>query len=305
MKEKNFISAVVYLYNNANYATTFLPMLYQTLDCKFEKFEIICVNDASSDNTKEAIKNCKQRMGNCVLTIVNMSFHQGLEASMNAGIDLAIGDFVYEFDSGTLDFTGETILAAYDKSLTGFDIVAAKSGEGKFTSKMFYKLFNRNSNTQYDLSTESFRLVSRRAINRVYSLSSTRPYRKAQYYSCGLLAAVIDYKRVAETVKVSSGKKGDLALNSIILFTNVAYKVSIAFAIAMMLVTVATAVYVFAVFLVGRPVEGYTTTMFVITGGFFGVFAILAIIIKYLSVIVDLIFKKQKYIVESIEKITG
>ena len=43
--------------------------------------------------------------------------------------------------------------------------------------------------------------------------------------------------------------------------------------------------------------------MFVLTVGFAGVFAILSIIIKYLSLLVDLVFKKQKYMVESIEKI--
>ena len=37
---------------------------------------------------------------------------------------------------------------------------------------------------------------------------------------------------------------------------------------------------------------------------FFSVFAILAVIIKYLSILVDLTFKKQKYMIESIEKLT-
>ena len=49
---------------------------------------------------------------------------------------------------------------------------------------------------------------------------------------------------------------------------------------------------------------GFTTTMLVLTGSFFGVFAILTIIIKYLSLLVNLIFKKQRYLVESIEKIS-
>lgn len=33
------------------------------------------------------------------LTILNMSLHQGVEQAMNAGLDAAIGDFVFEFDS--------------------------------------------------------------------------------------------------------------------------------------------------------------------------------------------------------------
>lgn len=72
----------------------------------------------------------------------------------------------------------------------------------------------------------------------------------------------------------------------------------------MMTATVVTGIYVITVFALDQPVPGFTPIMLVMTGSFFGVFAILAIIIKYLSLLVDLVFKRQKYIIESIEKIT-
>ena len=37
--------------------------------------------------------------------------------------------------------------------------------------------------------------------------------------------------------------------------------------------------------------------------GFFGVFALLTIILKYLSVILNLIFKRQRYLIADIEKV--
>lgn len=43
--------------------------------------------------------------------------------------------------------------------------------------------------------------------------------------------------------------------------------------------------------------------MLVLTLGFFGVFLILAIVLKYLSLLVDLVFRHQKYLVESVEKL--
>ena len=43
--------------------------------------------------------------------------------------------------------------------------------------------------------------------------------------------------------------------------------------------------------------------MFVLTVGFMGMFGVLTIVIKYLSLLVDLVFRHQKYLVESIEKI--
>ena len=67
---------------------------------------------------------------------------------------------------------------------------------------------------------------------------------------------------------------------------------------------IATAIYTVVVFISGEPVAGWTTTMSLLSFAFFGIFAFFAIIIKYLSIIVNLIFKKQKYTIESIEKIT-
>ena len=97
----------------------------------------------------------------------------------------------------------------------------------------------------------------------------------------------------------------DTAINTLILFTDVAYRISIMMSILMMFATLGGVIYTLVIFALKKPVEGYTTTMLVLTGSFFGVFAILAIIIKYLSILVDLNFKKQKYIIESIERITA
>jgi dolichol-phosphate mannosyltransferase len=73
----------------------------------------------------------------------------------------------------------------------------------------------------------------------------------------------------------------------------------------MMFATVGAIVYVISVYLLGNPVEGYTTMMLFAAGAFFALFAVLSVVIKYLSVILGLVFNKQRYVVESIEKITG
>ena len=50
-------------------------------------------------------------------------------------------------------------------------------------------------------------------------------------------------------------------------------------------------------------VEGWISTMSFMALGFFGVFALLTIILKYLSVMLNLIFKKQRYLIMDIEKV--
>ena len=58
-------------------------------------------------------------------------------------------------------------------------------------------------------------------------------------------------------------------------------------------------------FINGTAIEGWTSTVCLVAIGFFGIFIILTIILKYLSVLLDLVFKKQKYLVADIEKIVS
>jgi len=307
-KEENFLSAVIYVHNSELTISNFIKNINEVLKQNFEKYEIICVNDASEDDSVNKIKNTFENLGDSVLSIVNMSFYQGLEASMNAGVDLAIGDFILEFDNDYMDYSTQTIMDVYFHSLKGFDIVAASNSRKLFTSSVFYKLYNRSSSTQYKITTDTFRILSRRAINRIHAMSRTIPYRKALYSNCGLKVDIINYQpevinKITHTKKQIKSRQ-DTAFNTFILFTNIAYKISLSLTTLMMMATLGGLIYTIIIYALGQPVAGYTTMMLVITGSFFGVFAILAIIIKYLSILVDLIFVKQKYTIESIEKIS-
>ena len=125
MKEKNFISAVVYVHNNESNIENFVKQLSTTLNSKFLKYEIIFVNDASTDSTVEKIKKSVEKLSDASISIINMSFYQGKEIAMNAGIDLSIGDFVYQFDNTLIDYDLDIIIQIYEKSLQGYDIVNA------------------------------------------------------------------------------------------------------------------------------------------------------------------------------------
>lgn len=308
-KEKNFISAVVYVHNNEKEIGDFLEKINEKLNSNFEKYEIICVNDSSIDDSVKEIKKVADNINGTIVSIINMSYYQGIELSMNAGVDLAIGDFVYEFDNINIDYDLDTIIKVYYESLKGFDIVGAKANKKeRLTSRIFYKLYNKNSNSMYQIHTESFRILSRRAINRVKAMNKTIPYRKAIYANCGLKLNVIKYDVVKDfnnklNKEIKDTRIG-LAIDSIILFTDVSYKVAIFMSLFMMIVAIITGIYTIVVFLCGQPIAGWTTTMLLLSFAFFGIFAILTIMIKYLSILIDLIFKKQKYLIESIEKIT-
>lgn len=311
-KEKNFVSAVIYIKNVETKIAAFVKSVHYELEKNFEKFEIICVDDCSQDQSVERIRETVKNLEKANVSVLHMSFPHGRELCMTAGVDLAIGDFVFEFDNVELDYDPTVIMEVYYTALKGYDIVSASSdSKKKLTSQLFYNIFNRFTNNQYPLKTESFRIISRRAINRIASMNKTIPYRKAVYANCGLECESCYYqsqstqaKRNHKMERQERRTRRVLAIDSIILFTDVAYRFSIIMTVAMMGIMVLAAVYAIIVFVMGTPIEGWTTTILFLAFAFLGLFGILTIVIKYLSTLIDLVFKKQKYTFESIEKLT-
>lgn len=62
----------------------------------------------------------------------------------------------------------------------------------------------------------------------------------------------------------------NLALDSLTLYTNFGFKASVTVTLCMMALALAELIYTLIIFATGHPVEGWTTTMFVITVGFAG-----------------------------------
>lgn len=308
LKEKNFVSAVIYVHNSAAELKNFIPQVESFFSDHFLKHELIFVNDASEDESVNVIKEISNNYGGVVVTVLNMSYFQGLEKSMTAGVDLAIGDYIFEFDSPLLSFDIDIIGQIYDHCLKGFDIVTAcPKNSSHATSKHFYSIFNRYSNLQYDLQTESFRILSRRAVNRIYATSKTIPYRKAVYANCGLPMDVVYYSECMDIPAAKAEERSanfETAQDALLLYTNLGYKVSMSFSVLMIVSAILAGFYACIVYITGRPVAGWTTTMLFLSVGFFGISMILTILVKYASLILKTVFNRQKYIIKSIDKLT-
>lgn len=311
-KEKKFISLVVYLHNAEEYIEYFMKTVIAVCESCFQDYEIVCVNDGCTDGTVERLKQyLEENRVQAMVNVIHMSFYQGMESAMNAGRDIAIGDFVYEFDDIYVDYEPDMLIKVYEKMLEGYDIVAAGiKGKMRLTSRLFYALYNRTSRMSSKIGPEAFRLISRRAINRIKAMGQYIPYRKAVYSNCGLNMATLyyestDMKERAKNKKVNAERTA-LALDSFIYFTNVLERLSMIVSCTFLLITIIVGIYIITdLFNASHPVEGWLSTMGFLALGFFGVFALLTIILKYLSVVLNLIFKRQRYLVADIEKVVG
>lgn len=309
-KQKSFVSAVIYIHNTEKEIEAFLKTVINTLENNFENSEIICVNDNSMDDSVQIIKKVATIASTASVSILNMSYYHGIEGAMNAGMDLAIGDFVFEFDSVVNEFGEDEIMSVYQKALTGYDIVSASPDrKQKISSKLFYYVFDKFTSLKYEMYTETFRVLSRRVINRIGSMNKTIPYRKAIYANCGLKTTNIKYHVESATNNNRKDKqerryKRGLAVDMLILFTELGYSFAMTMTFIMIAVAVLTGIYSVIVFLVGNPVAGWTTTILFLAFSFFGLFGILTVIIKYLQITVNLVFKRKRYSFEGIEKLT-
>jgi len=312
--EKKFVSTVIYLHDDEKYICSFLDKIVPVIQNEFQQYEVVFVDDCCTDGTIGIIKDwVKNQNIDGVVSIVHMGIYQGLEASMNAGRDASIGDFVFEFDKTIDDFEASMIMDLYKKSQEGFDIVAASAkGSGDGFSRMFYRIFNLNARVSISLQTESFRIISRRAINRIRSMSTYIPYRKMLYSTCGLNHTVIEYtsKMSAKARKehkkknASVWERSDLAFKTFAIYTNVMEKVSFILALFFLLFSVGMIAYsIIDHFVSSNLAEGWTSIVCIMSFGFFGVFTLITIVLRYLSIIIDLNFVKQRMVVEDIEKI--
>lgn len=306
--EKNFISVVVYVHNHEKYIENFIEHITPILENNFEHSEIIFVNDCSTDKSTDKIR-ATFKSDSIACTIINLSNEHQVERAMVAGQDIAIGDFVYEFDTPLIDYKDEEVIRIYKTCLTGFDIVsAAAENKSRFTSRLFYKIFQKYSKNNISLQSERFRILSRRGINRIKNISQTIPYRKAIYFNCGLKAKCETYKPICdidnELLGTQSKGKMNFAVDNLLFFTDIGWRLSFFMSVLMIIFSILIGIYTFVSWFVLTDIaSGWTTMMLFLAICFSGLFVLLTIGIKYLSLILFVNTNRQDYIFESVDKI--
>ena len=206
MKEKKLISVIVYLYNNEDSILDFLSRVVNTINSVFEQFEIIIVNDFSSDASVQKIKEASF-LENYQVTIIQMSFHQGVELSMSAGLDLSSGDFVYEFDSTLIDYNENLILQSIVqniKSVDNFSLICqtiVKNVKNDNNALLFSNLILHYSDKV------QFKDIESEALTKLYSMSLKSQMPSVRFFAIQNLKSdlenLIDFKTQLSELKLS------------------------------------------------------------------------------------------------------
>lgn len=170
----NFLlSIVVPVYNEENNITPLLKRLIPSV--KKYQYEIIFVNDGSSDKTDEVIKKQIEKNKNIRLISFNRNF--GHQMALSAGYKNAKGYAVISLDADLQD-PPEIIPQMIEKWGKGAKIVYAKREKRevdgffkKQTAQIFYKFINFLSDTPIPNDVGDFRLLDKEIINLLNNLS--------------------------------------------------------------------------------------------------------------------------------------
>ena len=107
-------SIIVPVYNVEKYIKKCIDSI---LNQTYKNYEIIIINDGSTDNSSKIINNYKKNKKIKIITQKN----KGLSAARNKGIKLATGDYILFIDSD--DYIDENLLLILNKKITNEDLI--------------------------------------------------------------------------------------------------------------------------------------------------------------------------------------
>lgn len=197
--KKRLLSIVVPCYNEDEVIKSFHDRLSSVMSPMSEivDYEIVYVNDGSSDKTAQIISDFNDEHVN----LVTFSRNFGKEAGTTAGIDYASGDAVVIIDADLQD-PPELIKDMVSIWNEGYDVVYAKrdnrAGETwlkKKTASCFYNVMDKMGPVKMPRNVGDFRLMDRKVVEALKLLPERHRFMKGLFAWVGFKSAPIVYNR--------------------------------------------------------------------------------------------------------------
>lgn len=229
-RSSGLVSIVAPVYNERDVICQFVGEIYQVIKAlTFSgSFELILVNDGSSDGSDQVLDQLKNT-DNCHLKIIHLSRNFGHEAAVSAGLKSATGDAVILMDSDLQDDPA-AIREFLENWQQGYDVVYAQrsSREENFLLRFlfwgFYKLLSLMANFKLPLHAGNFSLLDRKVVDHLNLLEERNRYLPGLRAWIGFKQtgiAVPRRKRYDKNTRVGFRGKWTLAMNAIFSFSYV------------------------------------------------------------------------------------
>jgi polyisoprenyl-phosphate glycosyltransferase len=224
------LSIVVPLFNEEDNVTPLLERIVGIVE-RLEgapSYEIVLVNDGSTDRTLERLRAEAARRPN--LVIVNLSRNFGHQLAASAGLDIASGEAIVLMD-GDLQDPPELIESFVARWRDGYDVVYAvrrtrkgESGFKVFTARLFYRTIKRLTKVSIPVDTGDFRLMSRRVVEALNRSRERHRFLRGMVSWVGFNQIGVEYdrdERHSGTTKYPLPKMLRFAIDGITSFSDV------------------------------------------------------------------------------------
>lgn len=226
LNSSQLISIICPCYNEQDVIVLFKEKITEILLNTQYNYELIFINDGSTDNTKNVLLSLSNNDSH--VKIINLSRNFGKEAALTAGLDMAKGEAVIPIDADLQD-PPELIYDFLEQWQKGYDVVVAKridrqsdSFAKKISAKMFYKFHNAIANVAIPDNVGDFRLISRKVVQAISLLPENQRFMKGIFSWVGFKTTTIEYARqprVAGNSCFNGWRLWNLALEGITSFS--------------------------------------------------------------------------------------
>jgi dolichol-phosphate mannosyltransferase len=292
-----FVSVVAPLHNDADILEAFLADLTTVIRTTYRNYEIVLVDDGSSDNTIQCAVDLLGQHPYVRLIELSRSF--GEEVAITAGLDSVIGDYVVvlipefevvlipEFDPPELIPEMVERARRNQANVLGVDREARRRASWwlRLGSALFHRYANGVLHLRLNRDSTHFRVMSREAVNAIIRIKDRLRHMRVFTAYVGFAAEEFPYNQISRRDRTR--RRGlfeaiELAVNIVVANSTQPLRVV---ALLGLLVSALNGLYVGYVlatyFLTRNVAEGWATRSIQTSVMFFFMFLVLAVLCEY------------------------
>ena len=300
------LSVVLPAYNEEQMLAKTCRTLKKILDLAEINYELVIVDDGSTDQTWKIIEETAEKDRN--VTGVHFSRNFGKEAAIVAGLAQASGNAVAVMDCD-LQHPPEVLVKMYRLWEQGYEVVEGiKKSRGTETvfhrksAGFFYRIMSRATGFNMENASD-FKLLDRKAVESVLSMPERSMFFRATSSWVGFKSTSVLFEvqeREAGESKWSTGSLIRYAFRNIVAFTTLPLQFVTIGAGGCFICSLLLLIYSLVRYFTGHAVEGYTTLLIVMLFIGSAVMMSLGIIGYYIERIYEEVKRRPRYIVSRI-----
>jgi len=311
------ISLIVPCYNEESNIPKFILEIQSiALEIKgYVNLNVIFVNDGSSDNTIQVIRDALSKVRDINISVIDLSRNYGKEIAVLAGLDHFNGEAAIIIDAD-LQHPIEYIPKFISLWRQGYETVVAVQ-ESRATEPItvrwfkttFYKVFTLLSERPLKNGAGDFRLMDKKVVTAFCKYRESLRFNKGIYEDIGFSVKYIPYtvaSRHGGVTKWSMIKLFKYAFNGIFSFSTIPLDIIMITGLFLFIISILILAYtLFNYFVFSEPVRGYTTLVSIMSLYFGLLILFIGIIGKYIGILFRETKKRPVYLIKNEFKNNG